>query len=177
MVVLCSPRAVESRFVAEEIRYFKELGKADRILALMIDGEPNASDDPGKARLGIKPEAECLPEPLRRGVVGDDGKIDWSQRTEPIAADARPEGKAEQGWTTGAAYREALYKNGKPNEKQIIQKVRKYEQRLELAKLKVVAGALGLSLGILTARDKAMQLTKAKQRSRTLRRWLAVVGF
>jgi hypothetical protein len=42
LVVICSPRAVQSRFVAEEIRYFKELGKADRILALMIDGEPNA---------------------------------------------------------------------------------------------------------------------------------------
>src|SRR5258708_22421716 len=39
LVVLCSPRAVESRFVADEIRYFKELGKADRILALMVDGE------------------------------------------------------------------------------------------------------------------------------------------
>ena len=56
LVVLCSPRAVESRFVADEIRYFKELRKANRILALMIDGEPNAADDPGKAKLGIKPE-------------------------------------------------------------------------------------------------------------------------
>src|SRR5690242_17110952 len=31
LVVICSPRAVASRFVAEEIRYFKELGKANRI--------------------------------------------------------------------------------------------------------------------------------------------------
>ena len=52
-----------------------------------------------------------LPEPLRYGVAGDDGKIDWSRRTEPIAADVRPDGNAEQGWTTGAAYREALQKN------------------------------------------------------------------
>ena len=41
LVVLCSPRAVESRFVADEIRVFKELGKAGHILALMIDGEPS----------------------------------------------------------------------------------------------------------------------------------------
>jgi len=176
LVVLCSPRAVESRFVADEIRYFKELGKADRILALMLDGEPNASDDPGKAKLGIKPEAECLPEPLRYGVAGDEGRIDWSQRTEPIAADVRPAGMPEQGWTTGAAYREALSKNGKPNEKEIAQKVREYEERLELAKLKVVAGALGVPLGVLRQRDKAMQLQKAKQRARTMRRWLAAVG-
>jgi WD40 repeat protein len=176
LVVLCSPRAVESRFVADEIRYFKELGKADRILALMIDGEPNASDDPGKAKLGIKPEAECLPEPLRYGVAGNNGKIDWTQRTEPIAADTRPAGMPEQGWTTGAAYREALQKIGDSNEKEIAQKVRDYEQRLELAKLKVVSGALGVPLGVLTKRDKAMQLKRARHRARVLKLWLAAVG-
>ncbi len=176
LVVLCSPRAVESRFVADEIRYFKELGKTDRILALMIDGEPNASDDPGKARLGIPPEAECLPEPLRFGVAGEDGKIDWNQRTEPIAADARPGGQPVQGWTTGAAYREALQKAGESGEKAIADQVREYEQRLELAALKVVAGALGVPLGVLTQRDKAMQLRKARQRARTLKLWLAAVG-
>ena len=176
MVVLCSPRAVASRFVAEEIRYFKELGKADRILAFMIDGEPNASDDSGKEKLGIRPEAECLPLPLRYGVAGDNRDIDWDRRTEPIGADARPEGMPEQGWTTGAAYRDALQQTSKLPDTQIAQKVNAYERRLELAKLKVVAGALGLPLGILTERDKAMQLRKAKQRSRALRQWLAAVG-
>ena len=176
LVVLCSPRAVESRFVADEIRYFKELGKANRILALMIDGEPNAADDPGKAKLGIKPEAECLPEPLRYGVAGDGGTIDWSRRTEPIAADVRPDGNPEQGWTTGAAYREALQKEGKHAETEIAQKVHRYEQRLELAKLKVVAGSLGVPLGELTRRDKAMQLDKARKRARALTRWLAAVA-
>jgi len=41
----------------------------------MIDGEPNATDDPGKARTGIRPENECLPEPLRYGVPCADGSI------------------------------------------------------------------------------------------------------
>src|SRR5260370_15356217 len=63
LVVICSPRAAQSRFVAEEIRYFKELGKADRILALMIDGEPNASEDSAKQTAGLTAEMECLPEP------------------------------------------------------------------------------------------------------------------
>ena len=177
LVVLCSPRAVESRFVADEIRYFKELGKSHRILALIIDGEPNAADDPGKAKRGIAPDSECLPEPLRYGVAGDDAKIDWSRRTEPIAADVRPEGNAEQGWTTGAAYREDLQKSGKLRAKEIAQKVLGYEQRLELAKLKVVAGSLGVPLGVLTQRDRAMQLRKARERTRALRRWLLAVGI
>ncbi len=177
LVVLCSPRAVESRFVADEIRYFKNIGRPERILALIIDGEPNASDDPGKAMLGIGPGAECLPEPLRFGVAGEDGAIDWTQRTEPIAADVRPEGKPEQGWTTGAAYRDALQKQAKGDDKEIARKVHEYEQRLELAKLKVVAGSLGVPLGELTRRDKAMQLDKARKRARTLRRWLFAVGI
>ena len=66
MVVLCSPRATKSRFVREEIRFFKELGKAERILALIIAGEPSA-DDPTKRAEGISPELECLP---RRFVSG-----------------------------------------------------------------------------------------------------------
>ena len=177
LVVICSPRAAESRFVAEEIRYFKELGHGDRILALMIDGEPNVADDIAKQESGIPGAAECLPEPLRYGVVAENGSIDWSRRTEPIAADARPGGRPEQGWTTAAAYREALLKDGRPGESEVDEKVREYEQRLELAKLKVIAGALGVPLGILTARDKAMQLQKAKQRARSLRRWLAAVAL
>src|SRR5207244_5148604 len=52
-----------------------------------------------------------------------------------------------------------------------------YEQRLELTKLKLVAGALGVPLGVLTQRDKAMQLEKARKRARTLRRWLAAVAL
>lgn len=168
LVVLCSPRAVQSRFVADEIRYFKELGKSGRILALMIDGEPNASDDPEKAaRLGV--EAECFPEPLRFGVPNDaDGAIDWSARTEPIAADCRPGGRPEQGWTTAAAYDEWLEKQTDFSRADRNRMVREYAGRLELAKLKVIAGALGVPLGELTQRDKARQLLKAKRRARVL---------
>lgn len=167
LVVLCSPRAVQSRFVADEIRYFKEIGKSSRILAMMIDGEPNASDDPEKiARLGA--ELECFPEPLRFGVPDARGKIDWSVRTEPIAADCRPEGHPEQGWTTAAAYEEWLEKQPGLSRGERTHAVREYAERLELAKLKVIAGALGVPLGELTQRDKARQLLKAKRRARVL---------
>ena len=40
LVVLCSPRAVESRYVAEEVLHFKQAGKEDRIIAAILDGEP-----------------------------------------------------------------------------------------------------------------------------------------
>ncbi|MDF1754363.1 MAG: toll/interleukin-1 receptor domain-containing protein [Verrucomicrobiales bacterium] len=33
MIVLCSPRSAESKYVREEIQYFKQLDRADRILS------------------------------------------------------------------------------------------------------------------------------------------------
>ena len=177
LVVLCSPRAVQSRFVADEIRYFKEIGKSHAMLALMIDGEPNASDDPAKVKT-MGAEMECFPEPLRFGgpSAEDPKKIDWTKRTEPIAADVRPGCRPVQGWTSAAAYDEELQREGKLSKAERAEAVREYGAQLELAKLKVVAGALGLPLGVLTQRDKAAQLTKAKQRAKVLRRWLAVVA-
>ena len=40
LVVICSPASAGSRWVNEEIRYFQSLGRADRIHALIVDGEP-----------------------------------------------------------------------------------------------------------------------------------------
>lgn len=176
LVVLCSPRAVQSRFVADEIRYFKEIGKSHCILALMIDGEPNASGDPAKlAQMGT--EMECFPEPLRFGVPDrETGRVDWTKRTEPIAADVRPASRPVQGWTSAGAYDEALGREGKLNKTERAAAVQDYAAQLELAKLKVVAGALGLPLGVLTQRDKAAQLAKARRRAAVMRRWLAAVG-
>src|SRR4051812_25293640 len=86
LIVICSPRAAKSRWVNEEVLAFKRLGRADRILALIVEGEPNASD--GKP--GVPPESECFPEAMRFH-LGEGGELS-PLRAEPIAADAR-EGK------------------------------------------------------------------------------------
>lgn len=57
LIVICSPGAAQSRWVNEEILTFKRLGRSDRILALIVDGEPNASD--GKP--GFERDQECFP--------------------------------------------------------------------------------------------------------------------
>ena len=82
LIVICSPAAVQSRWVNEEIRSFKALGKAQRVLAVIVDGEPWASDLAGRAG------AECFPEALRYTVDGA-GEL-TEERTELIAADLRP---------------------------------------------------------------------------------------
>ena len=40
LIVLCSPNSAASPWVAEEIAYFKELGREDYIIPFIIDGEP-----------------------------------------------------------------------------------------------------------------------------------------
>lgn len=84
LVVLCSPRAAASRWVNEEIRAFKALGREDRVLAFIVGGEPNASDHPES---GLQ---ECFPEALRTRF--DAGGQATGERAEPGAPDAR-EGK------------------------------------------------------------------------------------
>ncbi|NHA13984.1 toll/interleukin-1 receptor domain-containing protein [Thioalkalivibrio sp. XN279] len=82
LVVICSPAAARSRWVNEEIRSFKALGKAQRVLAMIVAGEPWASDRPEQA------DEECFPEALRYAV--DAAGALTPERTELIAADLRP---------------------------------------------------------------------------------------
>jgi tetratricopeptide (TPR) repeat protein len=81
-IVICSPNSAKSRWVNEEILAFKRLGRENQIFSLIIAGEPNATDMPGRE------EEECFP-PALRFKVGMDGALS-GVRTEPIAADARP---------------------------------------------------------------------------------------
>ena len=110
-IVICSPSAARSRWVNEEILAFKRLGREDRIFCLIVDGEPNASDDPSQA------DQECFP-PALRFRLGADGNLS-ALRTEPIAADARPG------------------KDGRGN-----------------AKLKLIAGVLGVGFDALRQREQ-----------------------
>lgn len=81
LIALCTPSAAKSRWVNREILEFKKLGRADRIHALIVDGEPNAGS----------PEWECYPSALRFH-LGADGELDKNRPTEPLAADLRPDG-------------------------------------------------------------------------------------
>ena len=86
LVVLCSPRSAQSMWVNQEIEQYKIMHGEDRVLCMIVDGEPYASE--GKP--GFAPEDECFPKAVRYR-MGDDGVLS-DVRTEPIAADAR-EGK------------------------------------------------------------------------------------
>jgi tetratricopeptide (TPR) repeat protein len=71
LIIVCSPAAAGSRWVNEEIRRFRELGRGERILALIVDGDPQATDLANN----------CFPNALVESAAG--------VRHEPLAADVR----------------------------------------------------------------------------------------
>lgn len=79
IIVICSPKSAVSKWVNEEIKGFKSLDRENRVLCLIVDGEPNAKPDSG--------QLECFP-PAVRFRVSQDGEL-TEEPTEPIAADAR----------------------------------------------------------------------------------------
>jgi len=177
LIVLCSPRAVSSTYVAEEIDHFKSQGGSERILAAIIDGEPNASWDKGKKVSGFFEEDECFPEPLQ--FKYDDRGIRTEKRAEPIASDFRinNNGRLEQGWTSTEAYRQHLQTTSQFNGKETQGKVSKYQKQQHLMLLKIIAGILGVPLGELTRRDKEYQLDLERKKARRLRQWLSAVAI
>lgn len=72
LIVVCSPNAAASPWVAKEIEHFASLGRRDRVFAVIADTAP-AFDAAG---------ADATPSCFPRALIGD--------AREPLAADARP---------------------------------------------------------------------------------------
>lgn len=133
LIIVCSPRSAVSRWVNEEIKTFKKLGREDRVLCLIVDGEPNATDKPDSGTL------EAFPQAIRFQ-VGPDGELTGA-RAEPIAADARKG------------------KDGKAN-----------------AKLKLLAGLLGVGFDELYECDRRRRLWQRVQLFGVAMLVLSVIG-
>jgi tetratricopeptide (TPR) repeat protein len=82
LIVVCSPNAAQSKYVNEEVRRFKMLGRAERVIPVIVDGEPG---DPAR---------ECFP-PALRWMVSPNGQV-TDEHEEPIAADARKQGDGKE---------------------------------------------------------------------------------
>jgi tetratricopeptide (TPR) repeat protein len=77
LIVICSPEAAASTWVDQEIRLFKALHGEERVFAVIVGGEPFASE---RAQ-GL--QRECFPPAIFHRLA--DGT-----RGEPVAADLRP---------------------------------------------------------------------------------------
>jgi WD40 repeat protein len=83
LIVICSPRTKKSQWVLKEIETFKKLHGQDKVLALLIEGEPN----------------ESFPEQLRiineTQTLEDGSIVESTIEVEPLAADIRAASEKE----------------------------------------------------------------------------------
>jgi hypothetical protein len=79
LVVICSPRSARSKWVDAEIRHAMEQGRVDRILLLLVEGEPRAAG-PGDETESLAAFAPALAE----------------LPTEPLWVDARPQSEGNR---------------------------------------------------------------------------------
>jgi len=83
LIVIASRSASQSRWVNEEVRYYKQIHGEGRVLVLIVDGSPGSGD-----------ETECFPLAVRRR-LDEAGQIS-DQTVEPIAADLRADGDGKR---------------------------------------------------------------------------------
>ncbi len=89
LIVICSPRSAQSKWVNHEVAYFKRYHDPTRILTLIIDGEPGATFMPGREA------EECFPRSLLFKV--DENLITTSEAEDaPLGADARKTGDGKR---------------------------------------------------------------------------------
>jgi tetratricopeptide (TPR) repeat protein len=141
LIVICSPRSARSVYVNAEVAFFKKLGRGDRILPLIVAGEPNAAS--AVQKYGFTPEDECFCPALKHPLRAD-GTLDESADEEPICADAR--------W--GEARRELAF-----GEQRLARAT------LETALLKLIAGLLGIGFDDLVQRERQRQVRARRQRT------------
>jgi tetratricopeptide (TPR) repeat protein len=164
LIVICSPNAVNSKYVADEIDYFKRQGHSQHIVAAIIDGAANSVSN------------ECFPDPLRFEYDGNG--LPTKNLAAPLVADFRfftDDDQPTQGWTSTPAYQQYLQKTTALDNHAIQQKTNRYQQHRHLMLLEIIASVLGLSPDELERWDKQYQLRLMQQKTKIQRRWFTAV--
>ena len=79
LIVLCSPKSAQSRYVNEEIRLFRQRHPARPVIPMIVDGKPGGGDE------------ECFAPALRFKLLAD-GSAGGEPEPDLLAADTREEG-------------------------------------------------------------------------------------
>ncbi len=154
MIVLCSPKAAQSKLVNREIAEFKSKRDDGHILGLIVDGIP-FSDDPSR---------ECFPDALLHNFHTDGVKAGLS--AEGLAADIRPEADGKRmglmkiiAGMLGVGLNDLVQRDEK-----------RRQQRLAIGSLAAMASLLvmgGLTFNAIDAREAAEQAAQTAQAKST----------
>jgi len=159
LVVICTPASARSDWVRKEIREFKNLGRGDRIVAVVVAGRFERIP----ALEGAGDADDCFAPELRSGIPGADGVVDWSKAAEPIAADLRPKDSSLAG-VTPDAFESRLMQRG-VDERTASQEAERYRGQVRQELLRVVAGILGVQIDVLARRDLEWQAESERRKA------------
>ena len=134
LIVICSPRSAQSKWVNREVAWFKKNKSKENILALVVDGEPGVSLSPDK------PDEECFPATLLYE-VDDDLQPTAVLEDVPLAADARDDGDGKRAAKLKLAA--ALLGVG-------LDDLVKRDERRRAARRRWVTGAMAASIAVLS---------------------------
>lgn len=154
LVVLCSPRAAASKYVEDEVRFFKSLGRASQIVALILDGRPH-SNIPG---------TECLPPSLAYE-LGADGTPDLNREACPVYIDLRSTGTGLCA-TSAEHYADMLREQQKFTSEYIQAETAAYAAHLAHCRISLISGVLGLPPARMTERERLAQIEAEEQRKK-----------
>lgn len=157
LIVVCSPKSAKSSTLGERIRLYKSQGRSDRVLTAIIDGMPGATESG-------RQEIECF-HPVLLWEIAPDG-TQTEKRAEPLAADFRLNGR-HRTWIDLENLKSTLERGGM-NGDQAESACKAQSDRLNLMKLKLLAGMLGIDLGELTQRETAYVEKHASGRRRMI---------
>jgi actin-like ATPase involved in cell morphogenesis/tetratricopeptide (TPR) repeat protein len=139
LIVICSPNAARSEWVNDEVEAFLRMGRSDRVLAVIVDGEPNAGD-----------ERECFPAALRRA--------------EPIVVDARRKGDGKDNAKLKLLASMLGVGLDRLKERETHRRIRRLQLAIAPA-LILIVGLAGLYLQAERGREKAV---KARQQAESI---------
>ncbi len=154
LIIICSPRSAASRWVNEEIRAFRAMGRGADMRCLIVDGEPHSTD----------PALECMPPALT-----EDGSA------EPLAADLRKhqDGKAAAKLKLIAGILDVPYDELRQREA-----VRRQRRLMIVAGFSLIGLLItsGLAVFAMISRDQAVhERDIARQRTLTAERTVSFV--
>ena len=162
LVVLCSPRARRSRFVDDEVRLFKSMGKSARILGAILAGDPGQPHAPL-----LHSEESCLPPSLCHAV---DTQAVMGAALEPASLLDLRTAEGEEGWTDASRHRSDLISRGTPaDDVKLLRDA--YAERLEDASLRIFAHVLGLEHEVLRQHHDRQQASDLGHRRRSFALW------
>ena len=143
LVLICSPKSAASEFVGFEIDYFKNTGRANRIIPIVVDGKDSKSD----------PHECWVPANLHEmiPVTGDDGMVVATRERSLIYADFRTKEKlpnntflVEGGWTDPSFYEKLLIQQNFYAPQERARRVAAYRRIHSIAKYALLGGVFGL---------------------------------